>query len=150
MTACPPPPPVPTGRRPHLRRWRVLGWVCGLVAIASQAMATSTQAIDGTWRLVGNRYKSDVELHIRDNVLHALIGCTDVGYHVDVSGDTFSAEGDLVRQAPCQMQEMRNPAAHAYWRRIQSRIDEATSFEVRDGRLTLKGAKGKLVFRRVP
>jgi hypothetical protein len=112
--------------------------------------AQERNALEGNWKLVGNRYKSDVELRFAAGALQATIGCRDVVYAVTATGSSFDATGEIVRQAACRLSERSSSTADAYWTQIQNKIELATTAEVRGDHLVLKGPAIKLVFERRP
>ena len=95
------------------------------------------------WRLVGNPYRSRVEVTLGADSLSADIGCTHLGLDFTVRGRRLTLGDGIVFEAACFDEDRRNPAAGAYWNRIVEQLSRLQAYEREGRRLVLISEDGE-------
>lgn len=127
----------------RFRRLRGLLAVAALVAVPRTAGASPSP--EGAWTLVGNPYRSRVELtwFPEHGTMVAHVGCRETTYAVNLKEAVLSLDEGLVHEGACFHQENRNPQVRAYWSSLDRQIATARAVRVAGDRLLLSPARGR-------
>jgi hypothetical protein len=121
-----------------------LGWAAALCLSAAAAPALG-EGVEGHWRLIGNPYRSRIEVWINATGISANVGCMSMGVELERHGTAVTPSDGLVIEAPCYRAEARE--AWGYWQRVERRIADVRSLELKGRRLVLTSVdRRRLVF----